>query len=597
MTKIIIPFFVFLTLPFLLLSQGVGVPLQSNTYHIIDRLEIKSELLNPTYSAIKPYRRGDVTAYAVGIDTSDMALSRKDRNDLHYIFKDNNDFLPASVTNNKQGEELTKVYVDSTKTFYTLENGTESLENQNYYFETPKPILKYFYRTPANAFEFNKKDFYFKINPLLRGTVGLDQEEDDFLFDNVRGVALRGGVDQKVFFYTEILESQTRFQTYVNKRVERDFAVPGASLYKNYDSAVIDSEGAYDYLDAQGYFGFNISKHVGVQLGHGANFIGNGYRSLFLSNFAANYFYLKLNTRVWRFHFQNIFAELNAGTGRGGEDDELIPKKYFAAHYLNVRITNNLQIGLFESVVFSRQNHFELQYLNPVILYRSVEHLLGSPDNVLIGMDIKWNLLNRFQLYGQLIFDEIVFNELVVERNGWWANKYGIQAGLKYIDVFGIDHLDGQLEYNTVRPYTYTHGDSLANYTHYNQPLAHPIGANFREVIAKLRYQPTNKLMLEARFINMQYGIDGDTTNWGTNILLNNKTREQEYNNETAQGIKTTTQILGLDISYQIFHNMFIDLNYFYRNQNSENDDFDLKNNYFGGGIRVNLNRSRKGEF
>ncbi|MFT4667278.1 MAG: hypothetical protein ACI8YQ_003751 [Polaribacter sp.] len=595
MTKRFIPLIVFLTLPFFLLSQGVGVPLQSDSYHIIDRLEIKTGLLNPIYSSIKGYRRGDVADYAIGIDSSDLDLTVKDRNDLYYILKDNNDFLPSFSTEKKTVEDGNKVYVDSSKTFYTLGNG--ETEKRDYYFETKKPILKYFYRTHANAFELNKKSFYFKVNPLLRGTVGFDQNEDDFLFDNVRGVALRGGIDQKVFFYTEVLESQTRFQTYFNQRVQRDRAVPGASLYKGYNSSIIDSKGAYDYLNAQGYLGFNISKHVGVQLGHGANFIGNGYRSLFLSDFAANYFYLKLNTRVWRFHFQNIFAELNAGSGRDAQGDNLIPKKYFAAHYLNVRITNNLQIGLFESVVFSRQNHFELQYLNPVILYRSVEHLIGSPDNVMIGMDIKWNLFNRFQFYGQMILDEFKFNELIVERNGWWANKYGIQAGLRYIDVFGIDHLDGQLEYNTVRPYTYTHGDSLANYMHYNQPLAHPIGANFRELIAKLRYQATKKLMIEGRLIQMQYGIDNDTTNWGTNILLNYNTREQDFNNETAQGIKTTTQIIGLDISYQVFHNMYIDLNYFYRNQNSEDDAFDLKNNYIGGGIRVNLNRSRKGEF
>ncbi len=596
MTNRFILVFFFLTFPIFLFSQGVGVPLQSDSYHIIDRLEIKTGLLNPSYSSIKPYRRGDITKYAMDIDSSVLAISSKDQNDLYYIFKDNNDFVPDVPEDKKIGEELNKVYVDSSKTFYTLQKNAEK-HSRGYYFETEKPILKYFYRTPGNAFEFNKKAFYFKVNPLLRGTVGFDQNEEDFLFDNVRGVAVRGGVDKKVFFYTEVQESQSRFLTYVNQRIERDAAVPGASLYKVYDSSVIDSKGAYDYLNAQGYFGFNISKHVGVQLGHGANFIGNGYRSLFLSDFAANYFYLKLNTRVWRFHLQNIFAELNAASGRDGQGDNLIPKKYFAAHYLNARITKNLQIGLFESVVFSRQNHFELQYLNPVILYRSVEHLIGSPDNVLIGMDFKWNIFNRFQLYGQMVFDEFKFDELILERNGWWANKYGIQAGLKYIDVFGIDHLDGQLEYNTVRPYTYTHRDSLANYSHYNQPLAHPLGANFREVIAKLRYQVTKKLMVEGRLINMQYGIDTDSTNWGSNILLNNNSREQEYDNKTTQGIKTTTQIIGLDISYQVFHNMYIDLNYFYRNQNSEDDRFDLKNNYIGGGIRVNLNRSRKGEF
>jgi Capsule assembly protein Wzi len=588
-------FTLLILLPALSFAQGVGMPLQSDSYHLMDRLEIKTGLLNPSYSALKPFLRSDLTAFAVQVDTTSLPLTVKDRRNLYYIFKDNNDFLPEGKARGDSDEEMKKVYVDSTKTFYTLSEQPGS--TSDYYVESKKLFLKYFYRTPANAFEFDKKSFYFKVNPLLRGTAGIDPNEDDFLFDNVRGISLRGGIDQKVYFYTEIMETQSRFPTYINKRIEKDRAVPGASLFKGYESTIIDSKGAYDYLNAQGYVGFNISKHVGLQLGHGNNFIGNGYRSLFLSDFAANYFYLKLNTRVWRFHYQNVFAELSAESGIDQPGDDLIPKKYFAAHYLTARITKNLQVGLFEAVVFSRQNHFELQYLNPVILYRSVEHLIGSPDNAMIGMDLKWNLFRRFQLYGQLIFDEFKFSELLIERNGWWANKYGIQTGIKYIDVFGIDHLDAQLEYNTVRPYTYTHGDSLANFSHYNQPLAHPIGANFREVIAKVRYQATKRLVLEGRLIQMQYGIDNDTTNWGTNILLNNETREQEYDNETAQGIKTTTQIIGFDISYQLFHNMYIDLNYFYRNQNSEEDRFDLKTNYIGGGVRINLSRFRRGDF
>jgi hypothetical protein len=101
-------------------------------------------------------------------------------------------------------------------------------------------------------------------------------------------------------------------------------------------------------------------------------------------------------------------------------------------------------------------------------------------------MDAKWNFLKRFQLYGQLMLDEFVFSELVTNNQGWWANKYGIQAGLKYIDAFGIDHLDLQAEYNQVRPYTYTHRDSSAYYAHYDTPLAHPLGANFKELIFKL---------------------------------------------------------------------------------------------------------------
>ena len=339
--------------------------------------------------------------------------------------------------------------------------------------------------------------------------------------------------------------------------------------------------------------GFNVTRHVGVQFGYGRNFIGNGYRSMLLSDFSNNYLYLKLNWKIWRFHYQNIYAELNSTSNKDFSSVDPLTKKYMATHHLSFNLSSNLNFGLFETVIFTRNNNFEFNYLNPIILYRTIEQGLGSPDNVLIGMDAKWNFLQHFQLYGQLMLDEFLFNELFVERNGWWGNKFGGQVGLKYIDVFGIDHLDVQAEYNLARPYTYTHRDSSASYTHYNQDLAHPLGANFREFLVKVRYQPIKKLVVDARLIRAEFGEDNDTTNWGGNLLLPHTTREQDYNNTIGQGIAAQSLLVGLDLSYQIRHNVFIDLHYFYRKKDSADDKLDTNTQYFGGGVRVNIGKVR----
>jgi len=579
-------------------AQGVGTPLNMDSYHIVDRLDIKTGVNNPIHTSLKYYLRGDVTHFAIAVDTSLEKLTIKDRRDLYYLFRDNNEWLGQKDKgeDNVKGETQEKVYVDSTKTFYTYQsNQTTASEESDYYIESKRPILKHFYKTPANLFELNKDYFHLKINPILHGKIYKENDNEDPNFINLRGITVRGGIDDKVYFFSEIQETQAGFARYVNDRISRDQAIPGAGTFKDYESSISERIKGFDYLNAQGYFGVNISKHVGLQLGHGRNFIGNGYRSLLLSDFGANYFYLKLNTNVWRFHYQNIFAELSAIGGRNDIGDNLLPKKYFATHYLSYKFSNNFTVGLFESVIFNRQDHFEFQYLNPIILYRSVEQAIGSPDNAMLGMDFKWNFLKRFSLYGQIIIDEFLFRELVIDRNGWWANKNGVQVGLKYIDVLGIDHLDAQFEFNTVRPYTYTHRDTLstASYTHYNQPLAHPLGANFKEFIFKLRYQASKKLVIDTRFINMNYGTDTDAIFWGNNINRDYTQRFSDYGNKTGQGVGTNTQIFGLDLSYQVFHNMYIDLEYFYRNQNSELDELDLKTSYFGGGVRVNIAKQK----
>jgi len=75
-------------------------------------------------------------------------------------------------------------------------------------------------------------------------------------------------------------------------------------------------------------------------------------------------------------------------------------------------------------------------------------------------------------------------------KNGYWANKQALQLGLKSIDVLGVPNLDIQGEVNLVRPFVYTSKDNYSSYTHYNQALAHPLGANFKEIIGIVKYQP-----------------------------------------------------------------------------------------------------------
>jgi len=569
------------------IAQHTNLPLGNPAYHILDRLEVKTGVPTPYHSSLKYYTRSAATRYALQLDTAEAGLSRLDQQDLRYLFLDNNEWLgQAPFATTLTGPRI-PVYPDTGMT------QIEASMADSRFVESKTPFLGIFYRTPANLLEVNQRHFYLRANPILNFKLGAAQNDEQLLFMNQRGLELRGGIDDRIYFYTQVLESQARFPNYVNQFIRKFKAVPGAGLYKGFESSVFDIDQGYDYLNGQAYLGFSISRHVGMQFGYGRNFIGNGYRSMLLSDFSNNYLYLKLNWKVWKLHYQNIFAELAIETANSSPGDEVVPKKYLAAHHLSFDILPNLNVGIYEAVIFDRANQFELNYLNPFILYRTIEQSLGSPDNVLLGFDAKWNFWRRFQLYGQLIFDEFKFNELFREGRGWWANKFGIQAGAKYIDAFGVDHLDFQVEYNTARPYTYTHSDRIASYSHYHQALAHPLGANFGEWVAQIRYQPTHRLVLEGRLLSASFGEDSDTTNWGMNILLPNADREQDYGNEIGQGIQTNTLILGFDASYMIAHNVFLDLHYFYRNKDSEDPKFDLQTQFFSGGVRINIGRQR----
>lgn len=564
-------------------AQGSVVPLGSDAYQIIDRLEIKTGIPVPFVTGMKPYLRGDVVRYAMQLDTAAVAISSMDRRDLYWLFKDNNEWLA-------QGDFAKSLLTDQK----TEKSQSQLSFESNKYIER-KPVFRYLFKSPANAFELNSRYFHLRINPTLNFRLGKDSYDEQWQFTNLRGLQLRGGVDDKVFFYADIEETQSRFAPYVTERIERDHAIQGAHLYKPYNSRVIKNlKDGYDYAIANGYLGFNLSRHIGMQFGHGTNFLGDGYRSLLLSNNSANYLYWKINTQVGKFSYQNIFTQFSSAN----QESDTLRRKYMATHLLNYKPFPGLDIALFESVMIQPRSgdQFDFNYLNPVIFYRTVEYISGSNDNALLGMQLKYNFLKRFSLYGQLLLDEFNVKYLLSLGNtpqGWWANKYALQGGLKYIDVLGVDHLDTRLEFNYIRPYTYSHYESTS-YSNARQPLAHPLGANCSEVSWQIRYEPLARWRIDARALYIRTGEDSTFQRpYGQNVLSPYYRFPNEFGNTVGQGIPIKIYIAGIDISYQFMHNMFAELQYFYRYKNSALDSRDEKSSYIGAGIRINIANRR----
>lgn len=265
-------------------------------------------------------------------------------------------------------------------------------------------------------------------------------------------------------------------------------------------------------------------------------------------------------------------------------------------HHLSVNIGKRLNLGIFESIVFSRgdsatgNGRFDYNYLNPIIFYRAIEQSSSgsSGDNALLGFDAKYNPTRSLSFYGQVILDEFHISQLRSNR-GSWLNKYGVQAGVKYINVFTIPNLDLQLEANSVRPYTYQHYNAAQTYTNMNTPLAHPLGANFREVLAIVRYQPLKRLNIIARAIYAKYGTDTAGQNFGGDITQNYYTRYRENGNTIGQGA-TTNMLWGeLTASYMPAHNLFFDIRYIYRKTSSDIPSIATNSSMLMMGLRLNF--------
>ena len=548
--------------PFIMKAQTTFLPEGSKEYDFIDRLEIKQGAnTNINYSIIKPYSRRSVVQEAEFFDSARIGYSN-------------------SLTGNQsewKGLNLSKT--DEYNIHSILMNNSEWVTGSKESFLSKKPILKNFYVTKPNLVEVNVKDFFLALNPVVYYQMSKESSNDENIFYNRRGITARGRIADKIGFSTTITDNQERGPLFFQERVNEFRAVPGVGFYKSFKKT------ALDYFDARGYITFNATKYIDIQFGYDKNFIGDGYRSLFLSDYGDSYLFLKLNTRIWKFNYQNLFMELMPEFVKSG--DNLLDRKYAAMHHLSINLVKWLNVGVFESVIFGRKNRFDFEYLNPIIFLRHIEGTVGSPDNAFAGADFKANVAHHFQFYGQLLLDEFLAKE-IAKNSGYWANKYGYQLGIKYVDAFTIKNLDLQVETNRVRPFTYSHYDSVANYTHYNQPLAHPLGAGFQEFIGILKYQPAPKWYINARGIYYYQGLDSSGENYGANPFELYTTRLKDFGYYIGSGNKQKVFNGSFTLSYELRENLFIDGSFLYRKVSVASGTGSGNTSVFGLGVRWN---------
>lgn len=555
-------------------AQTTYLQLGQEDYHLLDRLETRQGFLDRNlFLANKPVARKGEVSFLESVRDADVG----DGVGNGGIGLTNIDHYNIAHAISVSGEWAS--------------NGDAAIDSRLPWFGGA------FYKKQPDMLHVKTPNFFLAGNPVLSGTGFAENAtaSNGTFFSSSRGVEIRACVADKIGLYTYFADNQEQFPTPVQRYIENRWApftaVPGADYYQH-------SAGSktYDYLQARGYVDFAVIADVlNVTAGYDKHFIGDGYRSLFLSDFSAPATFLRLNTRIWKLNYQNLYMELTPQYVRGG--DRQLPHKYATMHHLSINATRWLNIGFFESTIFSRGNRFEFSYMNPVILYRSIERANGSPDNVNLGLNFKAIVAQHLQFYGQILFDEFQSKEIFSSR-GSRNNKYAIQFGGKWFDAFTIRNLDLHGEMNFVRPFTYSHYDSEANYTHYNQPLAHPLGAGFAEFIGIARYQPVRNLYLSVKTMYYRQGLDSLGANFGSNPFqsYNNGTpvnpAEPLYGYELTNGVKTHTLSVNFNASYELKENLFIDLGAT-RRQMSYDDDAtrEFTTNYFYGGIRLNIAR------
>ncbi|WP_395042993.1 gliding motility protein RemB [Flavobacterium sp.] len=443
--------------------------------------------------------------------------------------------------------------------------------------------------------------YWFTMNPIFDLQFGKsDPSKASYTYVNTRGLQARGGLGSQLNFTTTIYESQGRFADYFNRYAEsiapsggNPAIIPGIGIAKRFKTD------AYDFPLAEANLTFAPNKFIDLQLGYGRNFLGDGYRSLLMSDGASPYPYFKINTTFWKIKYTNTYMWMK-DVRNEVTIDRTYATKYVANHYLSWNVSKRFNLGFFESVVWSNQNNrgFDMSFVNPIIFYRAVEFESSSRSgNALLGITGKYKLNNQINIYGQFLLDEFSLGDVKAGDKSW-KNKFGYQLGAKYYNAFKINNLLLQVEYNNVRPYVYAHSEIITNYGHNNQSLGHQWGGNFSEFIAIARYHQ-GRYFGDAKITLGKRGLDfsntGANSNYGSNIYRDyDEDRFSDTGVIIGQGNKTNVFIADLQAGYLInpSTNLKVFGSLIYRNFNPSSDtaiDFKESTTWFSVGVRCDI--------
>ncbi len=207
-----------------------------------------------------------------------------------------------------------------------LENvmGFRPDSSRHYYFLTTKLFKEHLIQVKSG-------DFRVTIDPAFRFEVGKDFVETSVANSNSaqnsynsRGFWIKADLGRTVSFQTGFYENLSIVPLYLYTYVQGSGVVPGQGRVKGF------GERGLDFAWSHGNVSWSPKRWLNVQFGNGRHFVGNGYRSVLLSDNTFPYPYLKFSaiTNDQRFQYTTINTKFQMVSdparpfGRRGEQRE-----------------------------------------------------------------------------------------------------------------------------------------------------------------------------------------------------------------------------------------------------------------------------------
>jgi hypothetical protein len=368
------------------------------------------------------------------------------------------------------------------------------------------------------VFDIKNKEYTFYADYLTDLQVGRDFTDKITTDINTRGYQLGGTIGDKFSFYSSGFENSSKVPTYLYNIITALDLIPGQA----YDRDIEQPKQDWSYVTAT--MSYTPIKQLNITMGEDKTFIGDGYRSLLLSDFSPNTPLLRLTANLGKVQYMIMWDYM--------EDPEAVTfdsfgsnrRKWGGFHYLDWNVTNRLSLGYFNAFIAEEANDngnfhgFDANFFDPIVYTNALNSSTSSqPDNILTGFTGKYKIFDKTALYAQLLLDRFTAGGFF--SGGSNNNTNGFQLGLRGADLAGITNFNYLIEYNTVRPYTYATATPITSYSNYDEPLGDPFGANFREFVGILNYS-IGRFDFMGEIDYVKYGADTKGTDYGANVML-----------------------------------------------------------------------------
>lgn len=433
----------------------------------------------------------------------------------------------------------------------------------DYYYWITQKLFK------ENFLIFKGDDFWVSVDPIVDLELGTDFAQDSLtrLYWNTRGIRVQAKFFDKVAFTTSVYENQALVPQYQADYFEAHGEFRPTNQGYKQENAFVPmyartkpfKVNGFDFAFAEGQLSIVPTNWLNFQFGNGNQFVGDGYRSLFLSDFSGNYPFLKSELLAFNGRLQydvtyalltNLYRMTNFTT-----PEAIYERKIGVFHFLDFAVTKNFNLNFFNGSNWRRTDSLgthqpDFLFLNPVIGVNSL--VLGTENsgyNSILGVGGNYRLKN-FKFYTQFL----------LSHKAW-------QFGVKAYDLF-VDKLDVQMEYNSIDKNTYLTDDVKYNYTHNNLALGHPFGPGTQEIIGILNYQfdrffVRNKTVFYAKSTNDSLNIGANLLQPKVDLVGLESYHSNVFNNHFEIGYRMNKN-----------YNLQISLGYLYRNEIIKQENF-----------------------